>query len=236
MTSAKFWDFLTPSPLVHIWDWSTVLNSRNLPYYIFFWANPLPPQCGRHIWMPPTTIWSRQLCSKRPAKLQPHEKVFPFSAFLTLALSCTTLSNQSLRLCPANGYCQGKGRTVGRPCEGSQVQFWHNFPKYFRRYRQKTKWRRMTRTGTWWGAPSPSSATTTQCSSIKSRDGINDSPIMFLCNRASPKGLSWVARTEPETSVSGRLAVFWQATLLATLCRTCLLVQPCTLHTVHCPA
>ena len=41
MTPAKFWDFLTP--LVRIWDGSTVLNSRNLPYYIFFWANPLPP-------------------------------------------------------------------------------------------------------------------------------------------------------------------------------------------------
>ena len=32
---------------------STVLNSRNLPYNIFFWANPLPPHCGRRIWMPP---------------------------------------------------------------------------------------------------------------------------------------------------------------------------------------
>ena len=27
------------SPLVRIWDWSTILNSHNLPYYIFFWAN-----------------------------------------------------------------------------------------------------------------------------------------------------------------------------------------------------
>ena len=42
MTSTKFWDFLTPSPLVRIWDLSTVLNSRNLPYYIFFWSNPPP--------------------------------------------------------------------------------------------------------------------------------------------------------------------------------------------------
>ena len=49
----KILGFFYPSPLVRIWDWSTVLNSRNLPYYIFFWANPLPPQCGRHIWMPP---------------------------------------------------------------------------------------------------------------------------------------------------------------------------------------
>ena len=29
-----------PPPLVRIWDWCTELNSRNLPYYIFFWANP----------------------------------------------------------------------------------------------------------------------------------------------------------------------------------------------------
>ena len=47
-----FRDFGPPPPLVRMWDLSTVLNSRNLPYYIF-WANPLPPQCGRHIWMPP---------------------------------------------------------------------------------------------------------------------------------------------------------------------------------------
>ena len=32
MMSPNFWDFLTPSPLVRIWDWSTVLNSCNLPY------------------------------------------------------------------------------------------------------------------------------------------------------------------------------------------------------------
>ena len=36
MTSAKFSGFWTSSPLVRIWDWSTVLNSSNLPYYIFF--------------------------------------------------------------------------------------------------------------------------------------------------------------------------------------------------------
>ena len=39
----NFWDFWPPPPLVRIWDWSTVLNSHNLPYYIFFWANPPPP-------------------------------------------------------------------------------------------------------------------------------------------------------------------------------------------------
>ena len=43
MTSANFSGFWTPSPLVRIWDWYTVLNSCNLPYYIFFWANPPPP-------------------------------------------------------------------------------------------------------------------------------------------------------------------------------------------------
>ena len=35
--------FDPPPPLVRIWDLSTVLNSCNLPYYIFFWANPPPP-------------------------------------------------------------------------------------------------------------------------------------------------------------------------------------------------
>ena len=39
----NFGIFRPPPPLVCIWDWSTVLNSRNLPYYIFFWANPPPP-------------------------------------------------------------------------------------------------------------------------------------------------------------------------------------------------
>ena len=40
----KILGFFDPlPPLVRIWDWSTVLNSRNLPYYIFFWANPPSP-------------------------------------------------------------------------------------------------------------------------------------------------------------------------------------------------
>ena len=55
MMSAKFWDFLTPSPLVRIWDWSTVLNSRNLPYYIFFWANPPSPLSADVIYGCPLT-------------------------------------------------------------------------------------------------------------------------------------------------------------------------------------
>ena len=38
----NFGIFWPPPPLVRIWGWSTVLNSRNLPYYIFFWANLLP--------------------------------------------------------------------------------------------------------------------------------------------------------------------------------------------------
>ena len=43
MMSAKCWDFFTPSsPLVRIWDRSTVLNSHKPPYYLFFWANPPP--------------------------------------------------------------------------------------------------------------------------------------------------------------------------------------------------
>ena len=43
MTSATFSDFLTPSPLVRIWNWFVVLNSRNLPYYICFSMTHLPP-------------------------------------------------------------------------------------------------------------------------------------------------------------------------------------------------
>ena len=63
MTSAKFWDFLTPS--VRIWDWSTVLNSRNLPYYIFFWANPPSPLSADVIYgCPPVykTRWDSPRC------------------------------------------------------------------------------------------------------------------------------------------------------------------------------
>ena len=63
MTSAKFWDFWTPSPHVRIWDWSTVLNSRNLPYYIFFWANPPSPLSADVIYGCPlracTAYWLR---------------------------------------------------------------------------------------------------------------------------------------------------------------------------------
>ena len=40
MTSTNVWDFLG---LVRILDWSSVLNSRKLLYYIFFWANPPSP-------------------------------------------------------------------------------------------------------------------------------------------------------------------------------------------------
>ena len=40
---SKIFGILDPLPPVRIWDWSTVLNSHNLPYYIFFWDNPSPP-------------------------------------------------------------------------------------------------------------------------------------------------------------------------------------------------
>ena len=39
----KILRFFLPLPPVGIWDWSTVLNSRNLPSYIFFWSSPPPP-------------------------------------------------------------------------------------------------------------------------------------------------------------------------------------------------
>ena len=43
MTSATFWDFFTPSPLSAFGTDSVCTKSRNLPYYIFFWANPPSP-------------------------------------------------------------------------------------------------------------------------------------------------------------------------------------------------
>ena len=52
--SAKFSGFWTPSPLVRILPRSIVVNPRNLPYYVCFWATPLPPsRCGRPLCMPP---------------------------------------------------------------------------------------------------------------------------------------------------------------------------------------
>ena len=39
--------------LVRILVSSQVLNPRNLPHYVCFWANPLPPWCGRPLWMVP---------------------------------------------------------------------------------------------------------------------------------------------------------------------------------------
>ena len=55
MTSAKFSDFWTPSPpLVTHFGLIIRVNPRNLPYYVTFWATPLPPpQCGRHLSIAP---------------------------------------------------------------------------------------------------------------------------------------------------------------------------------------
>ena len=50
MTSAKFSDFLIPSPLVHIFTQPPLLNSLTssaLP------GLPSPLECGHHIWKPP---------------------------------------------------------------------------------------------------------------------------------------------------------------------------------------
>ena len=38
--------FWPPPPLVCIWSRYTVLNSRNFPYFIFFWPNPPYPLCA----------------------------------------------------------------------------------------------------------------------------------------------------------------------------------------------
>ena len=43
MMSAKFLDFLTPSPRVRIWIWFTPYNSLNLPYYVRLSVTPFPP-------------------------------------------------------------------------------------------------------------------------------------------------------------------------------------------------
>ena len=58
MTSTKFLGFGTPS-FLHILVRYTVLNPRNLPYFIHFATNPLPPsQSRRHISIAPkSTLW-----------------------------------------------------------------------------------------------------------------------------------------------------------------------------------
>ena len=47
-------DFGPPPPLVRIFARSIRVNPRNLPYYVCFWATPLPPsRCGRPLCMAP---------------------------------------------------------------------------------------------------------------------------------------------------------------------------------------
>ena len=57
MTSAKFWDFLTHSPpCPHLGlIYSTKFTQPPLLHLLLGYA-PLPPQCGRHIWMPPYSV------------------------------------------------------------------------------------------------------------------------------------------------------------------------------------
>ena len=51
----KIFGFLDPlPPLVRILARSIRVNPRNLPYYVCFWATPLPPsRCGRPLCMAP---------------------------------------------------------------------------------------------------------------------------------------------------------------------------------------
>ena len=50
----NFRDSGPPPPLVHILARSIRVNPRNLPYYVCFWATPLPPsRCGRPLCMAP---------------------------------------------------------------------------------------------------------------------------------------------------------------------------------------
>ena len=51
ITFAKFLGFWNPPPLVCNQGWSTVLNSRNLPYCIRFWVPS--PLCKRNKWIAP---------------------------------------------------------------------------------------------------------------------------------------------------------------------------------------
>ena len=49
-----FWILDPLLPLVRILPRSIVVNLRNLPYYVCFWATPLPPsRCGRPLCMAP---------------------------------------------------------------------------------------------------------------------------------------------------------------------------------------
>ena len=49
-----FRDFGPPPPLVRIFARSKRVNPHNLPYYVCFWATPLPPsRCGRPLCMAP---------------------------------------------------------------------------------------------------------------------------------------------------------------------------------------
>ena len=99
MTSAKFLGYWTPSSLVRIWDWSTVLNSRNLPYYIFFWANPPPPSVRTsymdapwgafHIWRPQNSrIFWPSLLRPSLAKMRPDESERTSAASLFTRKGC----------------------------------------------------------------------------------------------------------------------------------------------------
>ena len=52
----KIWGIFEPlPPLVRIVAKSIVVNTRNLPYYVCFWATPLPPPGADvlYVW-PPT--------------------------------------------------------------------------------------------------------------------------------------------------------------------------------------
>ena len=51
-----FFRILDPSILVCIMARSTVLKSRNYPYYACIWVTPSPSQCGYHLSMAPKTI------------------------------------------------------------------------------------------------------------------------------------------------------------------------------------
>ena len=64
----NFRDFWPPPPLVRILIRPVRVNPRNLPYYICFWATPLPPsRCGRPLCMAP-----KDACRKNSMALLLH--------------------------------------------------------------------------------------------------------------------------------------------------------------------
>ena len=62
----RFFSFLDPlPPLVRILSQNTLVNSRNLAYYVRFWVpSPPPPRCVRTLWMLPNVLKERLIIQR----------------------------------------------------------------------------------------------------------------------------------------------------------------------------